>query len=730
MESKIYQSCPLEIGRIRLLSLQPGQTSSPIICDLTEHSLDAKPTFEALSYTWGDTTQNESILLCAQEWPVSIYLFAALQHLRHDKDIRILWIDALCINQESSLERGHQVAQMSSIYGKANKVIAWLGEGTEESNTAVEAIEEIIKTPTAHWYAYGHRLKDNIEKRNPGIRRCNWFEGMQQIISGPWWTRVWTLQEAVLPTELMFMIGRHILSYEMFMAMWSSWLQHSSNGCCSLMLNELEFGMINVFKLALRRAEWKKRLQSDVQLFRRHVYLLNPGISLESPNSSSSLYFRSKQAHLDRYNRLRKEYDVLNDKYVQYLGKTKGDENLHDYQDRVRSDIFITRDKLRDQYLDLLLDEDELIRKFFGDCAESRLLEQQAVWTDILYLIDECRLRECADPRDRIYGYLGLRSQFLKTYPILDYFFPPYKVWEDFQLEVFRRSKNLDILSLLSIFNAERDVSWLINWEVTMFTDSNGFVSRDRFKRLSWFQASYKTSSIIRFVYPCAISVRGFKIATVSRLGGSCLTTDRDMWWFTCKNWWEVLNKDREQGDMDHLMTIFCEVLMGYSSQDAKIIVQHAADFKTLFLQYLKDQKSIRKRSKVKHKMYYKVWHKLFSIIRPRRSKYTLEGPSSPVLISHATTAALHRQLIVSDNGHVGLASTGADYDDIICILFGGKLPFVLRPVENDPDVHAEYGDRPLYKIVGTSYIHGLVHGEAMQYLENGRASETDFLLI
>lgn len=38
-----------------------------------------------------------------------------------------IWIDALCINQQDVLERGHQVDMMGVIYRGAQRVIAWLG---------------------------------------------------------------------------------------------------------------------------------------------------------------------------------------------------------------------------------------------------------------------------------------------------------------------------------------------------------------------------------------------------------------------------------------------------------------------------------------------------------------------------------------------------------------------------------------------------------------------------
>lgn len=38
-----------------------------------------------------------------------------------------LWIDAICINQATTLEKNHQVSMMGMIYSQAECVIVWLG---------------------------------------------------------------------------------------------------------------------------------------------------------------------------------------------------------------------------------------------------------------------------------------------------------------------------------------------------------------------------------------------------------------------------------------------------------------------------------------------------------------------------------------------------------------------------------------------------------------------------
>lgn len=62
------------------------------------------------------------------EFPVTVNLHEALLRLRDPAIERIIWIDAVCIDQDDDTEKTHQIGLMSKIYGQANRVIIWLGE--------------------------------------------------------------------------------------------------------------------------------------------------------------------------------------------------------------------------------------------------------------------------------------------------------------------------------------------------------------------------------------------------------------------------------------------------------------------------------------------------------------------------------------------------------------------------------------------------------------------------
>lgn len=92
--------------------------------------------FAALSYTWGDSSQPETIDVNGTEFQVTRNLAAALRTLRKtsrfDSDF-MLWIDALCINQKNIPEVNSQVGKMREVYTLSWSVIGFLGPEEDES---------------------------------------------------------------------------------------------------------------------------------------------------------------------------------------------------------------------------------------------------------------------------------------------------------------------------------------------------------------------------------------------------------------------------------------------------------------------------------------------------------------------------------------------------------------------------------------------------------------------
>ncbi|KAH8588662.1 heterokaryon incompatibility protein-domain-containing protein, partial [Bisporella sp. PMI_857] len=123
-----YKYVPLPSdGSIRLLELAPG-TDESIICRLFPHNINEGKNYEALSYVWGDSNQRMTITCEGSSLSIPKSLHVALKRFRLKSSSRVLWADAICINQRDDLERSQQVALMGQIYSNATMVLAWLGE--------------------------------------------------------------------------------------------------------------------------------------------------------------------------------------------------------------------------------------------------------------------------------------------------------------------------------------------------------------------------------------------------------------------------------------------------------------------------------------------------------------------------------------------------------------------------------------------------------------------------
>jgi hypothetical protein len=122
---------------IRLVVLLPAIDKRVILCN---SRLRNNPDYEALSYVWGDPHITKQIILSDKKFHVTTNLEAALRRLRYSSKPRLLWIDALCIDQGNISERISQVRQMGAIYRSAREVAVWLGP---ESNTSLRAFETL-----------------------------------------------------------------------------------------------------------------------------------------------------------------------------------------------------------------------------------------------------------------------------------------------------------------------------------------------------------------------------------------------------------------------------------------------------------------------------------------------------------------------------------------------------------------------------------------------------------
>ncbi|PON27417.1 hypothetical protein TGAM01_v203798 [Trichoderma gamsii] len=208
----LYQYDALDLGRpaIRLVRLLPGAGSDTITCELFQAFLNQEDDivpYEALSYTWGSAEAPNHIIVNGKILTITKNLHQALQQLRDKVQDRILWMDAICINQGNEKERGHQVQQMGEIYKQADRVLFYLGESNPYSDAFMDTLNMMGKLSLSYssrkWSSDDERWKivwtsavQAVLGNRSAPQTATLQQGYRNLLGRSWFRRVWILQEA------------------------------------------------------------------------------------------------------------------------------------------------------------------------------------------------------------------------------------------------------------------------------------------------------------------------------------------------------------------------------------------------------------------------------------------------------------------------------------------------------------------------------------------------------
>ncbi|KAM0324733.1 hypothetical protein ACHAPQ_008231 [Fusarium lateritium] len=200
---------------------------------LTTHDLldAAEIGYNALSYTWGTPRINmadeeqgtkKSIVMNDQILDVQPNLYDALLELLVACEGIPIWIDALCINQSDELERSAQVSVMNQIYGKAKRVIVWLGKPYPELEVGIkvagrlgtDSVPHILRMiGTQTWdFTYDMSLMPKLYGMEPLSEEE--MIGLFNLFSCKWFTRVWVIQEVSLAEDVVVMCNRNFTPFD------------------------------------------------------------------------------------------------------------------------------------------------------------------------------------------------------------------------------------------------------------------------------------------------------------------------------------------------------------------------------------------------------------------------------------------------------------------------------------------------------------------------------------
>lgn len=308
-----------------------------------------EPRYEALSYTWGEAGISESAVIEVGDGPVHKLgirqnLASALRHFRHHSETRVLWIDAICINQDDVDERNQQVKRMTDIYTLASRVVAWLGDEQDRSDHALGTLRHVGTQLRSTKSGRVISAPDATERRlwrndtPPSFTQDDW-QAVMAFVERPWFYRIWCWQEIKLGARgATLQCGQATISWRQF------WLAI---------------------------------------------------LCLHNKDTSPSRHFRERCRHIV---------------FLQYEGES------------------------------------------------------------IVNLLDTARSKGCADPRDKIYGLLGITPLYFRSRLTVDYHRPPEQVYKDAFMAHLHATQRLDLLKHCNLStHGIGGPSWVPDWSRTEF---------------------------------------------------------------------------------------------------------------------------------------------------------------------------------------------------------------------------------------------------------------------
>ncbi|KAK3710958.1 hypothetical protein LTR37_009979 [Vermiconidia calcicola] len=233
----LYQYEPLKSVRdIRLFKLRGSEDAyAKIEGEILHVAPGDGVIYEALSYYWGTRSSVEpTVSIAGLSIPITDNLHSALLQLRNNgyaqmagpppySPDRLLWIDALCINQQDLSERAQQVRHMRQIYQNAARVLVWLGESNEQTLKGIRFLQEIGSGFSTFYTA---QLKHSLSEHATDIWRSAWAEYINEdrldfinkfrykdllavthLLERAWFGRAWIIQEFSVNSNVTLVCG-------------------------------------------------------------------------------------------------------------------------------------------------------------------------------------------------------------------------------------------------------------------------------------------------------------------------------------------------------------------------------------------------------------------------------------------------------------------------------------------------------------------------------------------
>jgi hypothetical protein len=720
---------PLHEGKIfRILELHSGMEDEPITCSFHYANLDhLHMEYEALSYAWGNRTDEiynvktrrwdstQSVQCNGHNTEISPRLYQALKYTRLPTEPVYLWADALCINQNDVTERNHQVTLMSFLYRNARKVLIWIGE--QKKNSVYGTYRGMPSAPT--------EFEDVRAQRAFGAI-CDIVNRWQGIDPGK------STASYTLHTKSKNEAPQEFSTFEEYP---SSARDHMDQGLMRRCIEDQY------------NTQYPQYYGTEDLSVEEETHDPDLGIDSTSDSAPNSQFWLSIADLFDRTWFWR--VWVVQESILARAAVVKWANAEIDWKF-----VGLAAAILRNSYGGIC---EEM--KTFG-VYNAYLMFRMSPMSDLpppnlsfLQLLRLTRQLEVTNPRDRVYGLLGMttvdnnpgtNSLFIDP----DYTITEAELWLKVAWKMIRDTGNLSILSSVQYTahhyesehahrnsdihrSGEVTSSWVPQWDHVFRTTLAAWDLDERFEAAKGFpldllNATDETPEVLR--------VGGIQVGTVGYTG-SYMWHDVDTGilalnylgpFFATESGLRLLARVYTAGRNAYgsLTKSTDEALSDFAAYTLLLhdrsITDSQPDDNDVYAEGLLSEREYYIRDS---KSFETIFH-MHSELKGRLETLAQKGDAARFQ-QGALAMCIRRRLFLTLNGFIGLGPDTVQEGDIVTVLSGGDIPYLLRPIAN-PELlsKTESASSPTitqtssgqsYIFVGECYVEGVMCGEAVQ---------------
>jgi Heterokaryon incompatibility protein (HET) len=671
-EPCVYDSLRSGSDEIRLITIEPSsKIPHEICCSIETVELSTAPQYYALSYVWGDPNMTEEIRLGGRAFHVTTNLAAALRRLRilmedvpkgenntNKKEPTRLWIDAICINQSSVLEKNQQIPLMGRIYSLSEGVVMWLGEGENDSQLAVSFVKNWYDSIIAAIESYSDEYRSNPLKTTLSFIKDPFhspsIQALALLLERGYWDRIWIIQEIVLAKSRLILCGGDAINLDALFTVLLFWRN----------------------SLSMPKA--------DDQQIMNHLITLGTSLGYRAEISDLIILVRNRTEEEKRVRPYKQ--DILS------LIRIGFNRSCTDPRDRLYGFFGLMEDEQLPMHPDYRLTHNEVKLSFtVGLIQTSNRLESVALSgfgfgpptsIDFPTWVPEYK-RSSSHKHDFAQDFVAAADS---------------KAECTFENLPLLHARGIICGEILEICHSENDnllldeeQRWVWEWLALANPDSESVESCHP-TRVPWRQVFFRTLAGGRLEEYSESDLHGRAEGFITFMRCCALRFVVSSCGFeTTKNLGQLL-----QTDMLPVLDI------------GRLVEQEQIDKEVA---YWLGNSSVTEDRSIRDQLLDEFCGGLAeSNIWPHNEYgYDIQSQNFNNFLRYAMVATAGRSFFMTIDGYTGLAPRFAEKGDLICILLGCSVPMIIR----------KWGVN--YVVVGDAYIYGMMKGEMMEDVEKGR---------